>query len=206
MISPHEVVTRSLGGRIGAVRIILCRFVEELLAVSQMVLRRGGRSRKRRLDTLGMRHFQCPIHLVSRDMVEKFAFKALGARTPIAMSCLEHRKGSHDIGPCKGEGILDGTVHVAFGRQMDNAVHLILPHQRKDGIEITDIGLDEGIIRCLLDILQIGQIPGIGQFVEVDNMIVGIFRNESRTTCEPIKPAPPVMMILRLKLFMTTCF
>ena len=111
-------------------------------------------------------------------MVEKFAFKALGTRTPIAMCSFKHRKGSHDIGSCKGEGILDRTIHVAFGRQMDNAIHLILLHQRKNGIKITDIRLDEGIVRSLLNILQIGQIPGIGQLVEVDNMIVGLFRNE----------------------------
>ena len=77
VIGPHEVVARSLRCRIGAVGIVLRRLIEELLAVSQVMLR-GGRRGERWFDTLGMGQFQSAIYLVGRDVVEELALEPLG--------------------------------------------------------------------------------------------------------------------------------
>ena len=111
-------------------------------------------------------------------MIEKFTFITFRTRLPINLGSLQHGERTHYISTSKGERILDRTVHVAFGCKMDNTVYLILLHQRKYGIEITDIRLNKSIIWSLLDILQIGQVSGIGQFVEIDDMIVRVFRDE----------------------------
>ena len=53
----------------------------------------------------------------------------------------------------------------------------------------------EGVVGPLLDIAQVLQVAGIGQLVEVDDAAVGYFVTKSRTTCEPMNPAPPVISI-----------
>ena len=64
---------------------------------------------------------------------------------------------------------------MAFGGQMDDAVHMILFHQGIDGIKIADVCFDEGVVGLVLYILEIGQITGISQFVKIDDMVVGVF-------------------------------
>ena len=60
-------------------------------------------------------------------------------------------------------------------RKVDHAVDRVLLENPADFLEIADVCLDENIVRRILDILQIGQVAGIGQFVKVDNPVLGIF-------------------------------
>lgn len=64
---------------------------------------------------------------------------------------------------------------MAFGRQVDDAVDAVLLQQREDRFKIADVGLYERVVRGFFDVFQVGQIAGIGQFVQVDNVVVGIF-------------------------------
>ena len=67
---------------------------------------------------------------------------------------------------------------MAFGGKVDDAVDIVLLHQRQDGVEIADVGLDERIVGFVLDVLQVGKVAGVGQLVEVDDMIIGILVDE----------------------------
>jgi hypothetical protein len=58
---------------------------------------------------------------------------------------------------------------------VDNAIDIMLLHQGQYGIEITDVGLDKCVVWRILNIGKICQIAGIGQFVEVDDVVVRIF-------------------------------
>ncbi len=46
--------------------------------------------------------------------------------------------------------------------QVDNPVHLLLLHEFQHPLKIADIHLDKAVIRLVLDIFQVGKIPGIG--------------------------------------------
>ena len=59
-------------------------------------------------------------------------------------------------------------------RKVYDAVNLILLHQGKHEIEITDICLDKHIIRPILDIGKIGKVARIGQLVDINDTIVRI--------------------------------
>ena len=61
----HEVVARRLRCRIRTVRIVFGRLKEKLFAIGKMMFARGGLGGERRLDAVGMRQFQRPIHFVS---------------------------------------------------------------------------------------------------------------------------------------------
>ena len=121
-----------------------------------------------------MGHLQGAVDLVRGDVVEALALILLGQAFPIELGSLQQRERTHHVGACKGEGIFDGTVHVTLGGQMDDAVDLLVLHQLIEGVEVTDVHPDELVIRFVLNVLQIGQIAGIGELVEIDDIILGI--------------------------------
>ena len=108
-------------------------------------------------------------------MIEAFAFPIA---VPILLGCLEKRQRAHHISTRKGERVLDTAVHMTFCRQMNDSINPVFCKYLLHLFKITDIRLDKGIIRSIFDILQICQIAGIGQFIQIDNVVIGIFGNE----------------------------
>ncbi len=90
---------------------------------------------------------------------------------------------------------------MAFGRKVDDPVDAVLPEQFTHRLEVADVAPDESVVPPLLDVREVGKVASIGQLVQVDNPVIGVFRHERRTTCEPMKPAPPVIRILRFMVF-----
>ena len=52
---------------------------------------------------------------------------------------------------------------------------------------------DEGIVGEAGDILERLQVARIGELIQADDVVCGYLLARSRTTCEPMKPVPPVM-------------
>ena len=67
---------------------------------------------------------------------------------------------------------------MAFCGQVNNAIYVIFLHELLDEFKITDVTLHEGVVWCILDVLQIGKIACVSQFVEIDDVIVWIFCDE----------------------------
>ena len=67
---------------------------------------------------------------------------------------------------------------MAFGRQMDDSVHLLFLHQGKERLEVADVHLHEPVVRLVFQILQVCKITGIGQFVDIDYPVVRILVDE----------------------------
>ena len=155
--------------------IILGGLIEEVLTVGQVMLARRGRGGIRGLNTLGMAQLKGAIHLVGRDVVEALALVLLGQALPIELGSLQQREGTHHVGACKGEGVLDAAVHVALGSQMDDAINLLLLQQAVDEVKIADVGFDKVVVGTRFDILEIGQIAGVGQLIQVVDLVIGIF-------------------------------
>src|SRR5574344_548177 len=97
---------------------------------------------------------------------------------PIEFGCLKHGESAHYVSLCKGKWILNASVHLAFSSKMDNAIHLMVSNDFAHHLEIAGICFDESIIGPILDFFEIGQIPSIGQFVQIDNMVFRIFVNQ----------------------------
>ncbi len=64
---------------------------------------------------------------------------------------------------------------MTLGGEMDDAVDVFVLHQFQDTFEVADVHADKAIVGLFLDVLEVGEVACIGQFVEVDNLIVGIF-------------------------------
>ena len=149
-------------------RIVLGCLQEELLAVSLVVLTAGCLGSERSRNTLRMSHLQGTVNLISRDVVEALALVSLRKTFPVNLCRLEQRQGSHHVGLSESEWILDTSIYMALGSEMDDAIHLIVLHQLQHQVEITDITLNESIVRLVLDVLEVSQITSVSQLVEVD--------------------------------------
>ena len=158
-------------------RVIFGLFGEEVRSVGVVVLRRGLRG-EGRFESFGVCQLQRAVDFVGRDVIETLALIAFGQRFPVELGGLQQAERAHHVGAGEGEGVLDGAVHMAFGGQVDDAVHVVFLHELHDAVEVADVRLDEGVVRAVLDVLQVGQVAGVGQFVEVDDVIVRIFVHE----------------------------
>ncbi len=107
----YQVVTGSLGGRIGAAGGVGGCLGKELQWLT------GG-------DFIRMG--QIPIHLIGGDMVEaegRFAY--LVQTVPVGTSCFQQHIGADDIGLDKVSRPCDGAVNMALGGQMHHGIRLV---------------------------------------------------------------------------------
>ena len=169
VVGPHEVVGRGFRGRVGAVRGVLRLFGEELLAEGPATALPACR------DAFGPCQLQRPVHLVGGDVVEQFA---LPLAVPVFPCRLEQRERAQDVRTRESERIPDRAVHVALGCEVDHPVDAVLPEQFTHRFEVADVAPDESVVRPLLDVPQVGKVARIGQFVQVHDPVIRVFRHE----------------------------
>ena len=174
----HEMVARCLGGGIGTVGTVLRVLVEEVPAVGQVMLRGRGGCRVGWPDALGVGQFQGSVHLVGGDVVETLPLVFLRKRLPVQLRRLKERERAHDVGPGKGERVLDGAVHMALGGQMDDSVYAVFPEDAADRLEVADVGTHELVVRGLLDVLEVRQVARVGQLVQVHYAVLRVLVHE----------------------------
>ena len=172
--SSYKVVGAGLGGRVRAVRLVLEVFREELLTIGQVMRAAGGLGGERGLNAFRMRHLQGSIHLIRGDVIEAFALIFLREALPIGLGGLKQAQRTHHIGLRKSERILDGAVHMAFGREVNDTVHLFFLHQFENTVKVADVHLHEPVVGLVLNILEIGQISSIRKFIQINNLILRI--------------------------------
>lgn len=170
--------------------IVLGGLKEELGAVGHVVLARclGG---ERRLYAGGMRQLQGAIHLVGTDVVEQLALVFLGQRFPILLCGLQQSQSAHNIGARERERILDAPVHVAFSRQVDDAVYVVVADDAAHQLQVSDVALDERVVRTVLDVLEVGKVAGVSEEIEVIDVIIRMFGDEQTHHMAADKPGAP---------------
>lgn len=64
---------------------------------------------------------------------------------------------------------------MTFRREVYDPVDSVCPEDFQHLLEVADVRLYEGVVRGVLDVYQVCEVPGIGQFVEVYDSVLGIF-------------------------------
>ena len=67
---------------------------------------------------------------------------------------------------------MDGTVDVAFGREVDHGARFVLGQQRIDGLAVTDVDLFEVMVGIAVQRGEVLPVAGIGELVDVDYRLV----------------------------------
>ena len=102
-------------------------------------------------------------------MVETLAVHAALGVGPGGPSRGEHGGCAHDVGLEEGHRAGDASVDVALSREVHDRVDVLLLHQGRHAVRVADVHFDEPVIRCALDVLEVGEVAGVGQGVEVDD-------------------------------------
>ena len=174
----NEVVGASLRSGIRAMRRVLRRLVEEVIAVGQVVFAGASGRRERRRDAFRVVHLERTVNFIGRDVIEALALVLFGKTFPVELRGLQKAQSSHHVRLREGERVLDGAVHVAFGCEVDNAVDLFVLHELIESIKVTDVHLHELVVRLVLDVLKIREVTRVGQLVKVNNLIFGVLVHE----------------------------
>ncbi len=159
-VGPHEMVRSGFGSRIRRLWIVGGFFGKKLVGVVQR-----------------------PIHFIRRDVVETFPGKSGRGRDrrrfgPGRFGRIQQVYRPHHVGHHKRQGISNGAVYVRLSRQVNNAIELLLSKKLVQKGSIRNVTAYELVIGCLFDISQISQIARIRQFIEVNDLVVGVFRYE----------------------------
>ncbi len=95
-------------------------------------------------------------------------------RFPIFVHLIEEDCRAYHVGHDKRNGTINGAVHMGFSCEMDDAFGLEVLNDGFHQTGVRDITLDELVsgIRC--DGFQVIQIAGIGKFVQVEDVVVGL--------------------------------
>ncbi len=148
----HQVVAGGLAGAVRAVGFVGIRFGK------------GGVAGAERA-----------VHLVGADVQKtKGSFLGYGQGTPVGPHRFEQAEGAQDVGLDEVLGAVDGSVHVALGREVDHGPRTVLGQQTVDQVTVTQVALHEDVPRITLETGKVLEVARIGELVEVDyGLVVG---------------------------------
>ena len=127
---------------------------------------------------------QGAVHLIRGNVVEACVLIArlhlARGLHPVAARGFNKGEGAHKVGFHEGAGALDGVVHMAFRRKMNNAPDVVFGEQLLNKRLVADIPLHKGIVGQALAFLQVVGIARIGELVEIDDVIIRVLFAEVR--------------------------
>src|SRR5207249_287105 len=93
------------------------------------------------------------------------------------------------VGAEERPAVLNAAIDVTLGREVDDVGDAV-PHRGPDGLPVGDVAADELVPRVALDVLEVGEVAGVGQGVEVDDRHAGVGGEEVADEVRPDEPAP----------------
>ena len=174
----NEVVGTRLTRRVGTMRRVLGRLVEEVVAIGQVMFGTRSSRGERRRDAFRVVHLESAINFVRRNMVEALALVLLGEAFPIELRGLQQAQSSHHVRLRESERVLDGAIDMAFGSEVDDAIDLFVLHELVERVKVADVHFHELIVRLAFDVLEVREVARIGQLVKIDNLVFRILVHE----------------------------
>ena len=114
-------------------------------------------------------------HLIGADVQKP---KALGSALlrPVVSGRFQQVKRAHHIGLQKLNGRMNRAVHMGLGGEVDDGPGLVQGQQFVQEGTVPNVALYKGVASVPQNRLQIGQVPGIGQLVHIDDGLLGAFK------------------------------
>ena len=108
--------------------------------------------------------------------MQKTEHRCLGVSqaSPVSPHCFQQAEGSHDIGIYKFGGAADGPIHMAFRCKIQYGPGLVPCQQRRYQGAVPNVALHKNMVLIVFDGIEIAQITGISQLVQVDHEFVGL--------------------------------
>ena len=92
---------------------------------------------------------------------------------PIDMHSIEQDSSTNHIGHDEGNGAINGAIHMGFSSEVDDTIRLeVVNHGLHHG-GIGDVPFHKLISGIIRNRDQIVKISSVGQFIQIENMVVG---------------------------------
>ena len=169
VVSAHQVVAGGFAGAVGTVG-----FVGVLLGKGRCIRR------------------QAAIDLVGRNVQKtKCGFVRITQAVVVGAGRFQQIEGANDIGLDEIFRAVDGTIHMAFGREIDDGAWFVLHQELVQQRLVANIALHKDVPLVVFQRGQRFKIACIGQFVEIDDRLITLHQPvkykiatyEACTTC-----------------------
>src|SRR4051812_28209331 len=82
---------------------------------------------------------------------------------------IEQDTGPDDVGVNEVQGVVDASVNVGFGREIDDGVKRLVGHERIYLVGICDIGFEKIITLAMFlgDSVQVREVSGISEDIDI---------------------------------------
>ena len=94
---------------------------------------------------------------------------------PVLSGGFDEVEGADDVGLDEGLRAFDGVVDVAFCREVDDTLDVVLGKEGFYEGFVTDVAFDEGVVGECFGFFKVVKVSCIGEFVEVDEVVLGVF-------------------------------
>ena len=61
---------------------------------------------------------------------------------------------------------------------MNDTVNFVLLKQGTHFLKIADVGLDKGVVRLVLNILEVSEVTGVGEGIQIDDVVIRVLVHE----------------------------
>ena len=78
---------------------------------------------------------------------------------------------THNVSLQEGVGIIDAPVYMRFSSEMDYEVEL----RQVELLYVADVPLEKCVVGVVEILAEILYVPGVGKFVKIDYLVVGMF-------------------------------
>lgn len=93
---------------------------------------------------------------------------------PVGTHGFEQAEDADDVGLDEVFGAVDGAVRMAFGGAVQQGAGLVLGQQAIDQRAVVRIALHKHVARITLQAGEVFRVAGVGEFVEVDDGLLGL--------------------------------
>ena len=97
-----------------------------------------------------------------------------GQGAQVSAHGFEQAEGADDVGLNEVFGAVNGAVHMAFGGKVQHGAGAVLGQQAIHQVAIAQVAMHKGVAGVALQPGEIFQVARIGQFVEVDDGLIGL--------------------------------
>ena len=104
------------------------------------------------------------VHLVGRYLVVELPAQSV---TPGFSGGIEQGERSKDVHVGEVEWSVDGAVYMALGGEVQHGVYAEIAEYHCHCVGVRNIGLYKAVVRQILYIFEVGEIPSIGKRIHV---------------------------------------
>lgn len=125
----------------------------------------------------GVSRIEGTVNFVCGNVQEAKGTFAVFRQRFMVMACgFQEAEGADDVGLDEVFGAVDGAVHMAFRREVDDGPDGVFFQERRDQFEVGDIALDKAVAVIALQRSQILAVAGVGEFIQVDDGFIRGFQ------------------------------